>query len=65
MSHCALLCSDVMTPGVEHSKERVSTAWPSLEVTAPGLSFLSWGGFMGGWAASSVGQYTGHTETIR
>lgn len=54
-----------MTPGVEHSKERVSTAWPSLEVTAPGLSFLSWGGFMGGWAASSVGEYTGHTETIR
>ena len=51
---------------MEDSKERVSTAWPSLEVISKeALSFLSYGGFMGGWAASSVGQYSRETSTIR
>ena len=42
--------------GVEDSQNLVSTAWPSLEVAAQeSLSFLFYEGFMGGWAASSVG----------
>ena len=51
--------------GVEDSQNLVSTAWPSLEVVQDQLSFLSYGGFMGGWAASSVGQYTRESSTIR
>ena len=48
----------------------MSTAYPSLQVTAGGqeaadLSYLSYGGFMGGWAALSVGQWGNENKSIR
>ena len=52
---------------MENAKNLVSTAYPSLQVRAGGqdAAYLSYGGFMGGWAALSVGQWSGENKRIR
>ena len=58
-----MLCclgSDLQT-----AKNLVSTAFPSVQASVAGLSYLSYGGFMAGWAALSVGLWDNSTEDIR
>ena len=58
----------VLITDEENAKNLVSTAYPSLQVTAGGQQaayYLSYGGFMGGWAALSVGQWSQHNKNIR
>ena len=54
------LGSDLQT-----AKNLVSTAFPSVQGSVGGLSYLSYGGFMAGWAALSVGLWDDSTEDIR
>ena len=47
------------------ARDQVSTGWPSLQVTQQNLSYLSYGGFMGGWAAMSVSSFMPQSSNIR
>ena len=55
---------------IPNAKNHISTAYPSLQVENEtvkdqNISYLSYGGFMGGWAAMSVASLESQSINIR